>query len=66
MKKYVAHLCEDARIELSEERYLRKPETTVFYENELITCREIVVENNKGKDFFIMFPVDSFEVVEDE
>lgn len=62
MKKYVANICEGVNIEIGLEQYLKLQNKTVEYGGEEIACRAIIAENNKGKEYFVLYPVREFEV----
>lgn len=64
MKKYIANLTDGASIESSEKEFNNLQQRTVFYDNKQVKCKAIVC----GEDFnfFVLFPIDKFEVMESE
>lgn len=64
MKKYIANLTDGVSIESSEKEFNNLQQCTVTYDNKHVQCKALIC--GEDFDFFVLFPIDKFEVMESE
>lgn len=65
MKKYIAQLCEVARLEFTEKQYNDLEDCNVKVDRGIIPCKKIWISGEEV-EYYILFPANGFKVDESE
>ena len=65
MRKYIAQLCEVARLEFTEKQYNNLEDCIVKVDEEKVSCKKIWISGEEV-EYYILFPVNGFKVDESE